>query len=169
MTTPHKRAVAYVFGLLLAGHAPAATAAKPRLKVAEGQSARVIEVKDADTLLVRLLPEEKKVKVRVLGIDCPEGPKRNDPQKLGQAAAQIASGLLAGKEIKLESGTGDGKFKVDRFERLLAYIKLADGTDYGLKMIAEGHCGDFGWKHPHPRGAEYGAAEQKASARATQP
>jgi endonuclease YncB( thermonuclease family) len=152
------------FGLVLAG-GPAA--AKPKIKVTEGQSAQVVSVRDADTILVRLLPEEKKIKVRVLGVDCPEGPRRNDPRNLGKAAAEVAAALLEGKEVKLETGTGAGRFKFDRFGRILAYLRLADGADFGMKMITDGHCGDFGWKHPHPRGAEYGAAEKKASRQAT--
>ena len=157
------------FGRTLVGAALAALVltpaaqARPKVKVGEGHAAKVVKVKDADTVLVRIQPEDKKVKVRILGIDCPEGPRRNDPRNLGKAAAEIASGLLDGKEIKLETGTGDGRFKFDRFGRLLAYLRLADGADFGMKMITGGHCGDFGWKHPHPRGAEYAAAEKKVN------
>jgi endonuclease YncB( thermonuclease family) len=137
------------------------SAAESKLKVSEGHAARVILIKDGDTLVVRLQPTDKKLKLRVLGADCPEGPKRADPSDLGQAATEAAKALLLGKDIKLESENGDGKYKHDRFGRLLAFVRLADGVDYGLKMIADGHCGDFSWKYPHPRSAEYAAAEKK--------
>ena len=51
--------------------------------------------------------------------------------------------------------TLEGPFSRDPFGRRLAYVRLPDGQDYGMLMIREGRCEDFGWKYPHPRSGTY--------------
>ena len=140
----------------------------------ESHKAHVERVYDGDTIKVRLLPQGRKLKVRLLGIDCPEshhnrkcerdgrqGRKGCDQQiPLGKKATKRAKELLDGNNVKLESKKRDGKFKLDVFGRLLAYIRMADGRDFGLVMVKEGLCEDFGWKYPHPRGKEYRKAQK---------
>ncbi|MFH1177693.1 MAG: thermonuclease family protein, partial [Acidobacteriota bacterium] len=53
-----------------------------------------------------------------------------------------------------------GKCEGDVFDRPLRYVRLADGRDFGLVMIQEGFCADYGWKYTHPRGAEYAKAQE---------
>ena len=47
----------------------------------------------------------------------------------------ITGGLLKNKTVKLESLSGQGNFKKGRLGRTLAYIRLADGRDFGQVMI----------------------------------
>lgn len=130
-------------------------------------AADVDHVVDGDTVWVNTA--SALVDIRILGIDCPESKHNAKCMKqgaeacdadvpAGKAATVRAKQLLRGR-ITLEPGpTG---FKIDGTgRRLLAYIRLGDGRDYGLQVIKEGLCQDFGWKYPHPRGAAYVAAEQ---------
>ena len=145
----------------------------PKVPVADGQTAFVKKIVDGDTIDVRLLPSGETVRVRIKGIDCPESHKNSKCKKDGQAGrkdctVQIPLGLKAAKrahklldetKIKLEASKPNKTFEWT-FDRLLAYVRMADGRDYGLVMIKEGLCEDFGWKYPHPRGKEYEAAEK---------
>ena len=40
-------------------------------------------------------------------------------------------------------------------------VRMADGRDFGLVMVQEGLCEDFGWKYPHRKGKEYRKAQAK--------
>ncbi|MBP7124865.1 thermonuclease family protein [Myxococcota bacterium] len=126
------------------------------------RTVRVVSVADGDTITVR--GPEGKEKVRVLGIDCPESSHNAKCERDGRQgrhgcdwqvprgveAKRVARRLLEGRTVTLE-----GPFSRDPYGRLLAYVRLADGTDYGERMVREGHCEDFGWKYPHPRSNRY--------------
>jgi endonuclease YncB( thermonuclease family) len=123
-------------------------------------------VDDGDTIKVRLLPSGEKQTVRIQGIDCPEshvnakckrGPKegRHDcawQVPRGLKASKRAAELMKQKTVYLECA---GKCTKVRYGRDLRYVRLEDGRDFGLIMIKEGLCEDYGWKYPHPRGGEY--------------
>jgi micrococcal nuclease len=138
--------------------APAAEAERPRVVT-------VRKVTDGDTIRVDGADGEEKV--RVLGIDCPESARNAKCERDGRQgrhdcdwqvprgveAKRIARELLEGQQVTLE-----GPFSRDPYGRLLAYVRMADGQDYGLRMVREGRCEDFGWKYPHPRAAQYQGA-----------
>jgi len=131
----------------------------------EREVGTITKVSDGDTFHVQTAAGE--IKVRVLGIDCPESSHNAKCERDGRqgrdscdvqvprgvAAKRRAADLLDGRKVTLE-----GPFSRDPFGRRLAYIRMADGQDYGLLMIREGRCEDFGWKYPHPRGTAYRAA-----------
>ena len=73
-------------------------------------TAKVIAITDGDTIVV-LTSENKQVKIRLEGIDCPEM-----KQDFGQRAKQATSDLCFGKEVKIVQ---TGK---DRYGRVLAYV-----------------------------------------------
>lgn len=138
--------------------------------IKEGQQAYVAGVVDGDTINVFLLPEKNKlIKIRILGINCPESNWNEKCVKdgkaggmncaqqipLGKKAKSRAKELLAKKIIYLESEKGDGEFRRDIYKRRLAYIRLDDGNDYGLLMINEGLCEDFSSSYPHARSNLY--------------
>jgi micrococcal nuclease len=93
--------------------------------------AKVTRVVDGDTFVVKI--GKRQDRVRVLGIDTPE---------LGgcyasQATAQ-ARRLAGGKFVRL---AGDrSQARRDRFGRLLAYVKLPNGKDYGRQMLLDGYA-----------------------------
>jgi endonuclease YncB( thermonuclease family) len=152
------------------------TCPKPKsdVSVLESQTVVVTKVADGDTFTACLLPDmSASVRVRVLGIDCPEAKvnqkcKREGQQgrpgceaqiPLGKKASALAHRLLLRKTVTLESRRGDGEFERDIYGRLLAYVRTQNVDDYGKYMIKEGGCENYQWKYPHPRGAEYGRQE----------
>jgi len=145
--------------------------------------AYVEKVSDGDTIKVRLLPGgSEKLTVRLLGIDCPEshrnakckrdakaGRKGCDWQvPRGLKASRRAAALLKHKKVYLECGTqGHGKnrrkkCKNGAYGRALRYVRMENNLDYGLIMVREGLCEDFGFKYPHPRGEAYLKAQEQA-------
>ena len=131
----------------------------------EREIAVITHVTDGDTFRVKARSGSDKI--RVLGIDCPESSHNAKCERDGRqgragcdaqvprgvAAKRRAAALLDGRTVTLE-----GPFSRDPYGRRLAYIRMEDGQDYGLLMIREGRCEDFGWKYPHPRGATYRSA-----------
>lgn len=147
--------------MLLVGHEP-----QP------GIAARVVRVVDGDTLVAAIDGRRPPVRVRVLGIDCPES-KHNDKcvreekQGRGLCRDQLARGLRATQAARqllvddqqtvyLEPEYPGGRlFAKDRYGRLLAYVRLPNGVDFGLAMITAGLCSDFSFRYPHARELQY--------------
>ena len=77
---------------------------------------------------------------------------------VGMKAAKRAQALIDETRVTLEAARADGKPEWT-WDRLLAYVRMADGRDFGLVMVQEGLCEDFGWKYPHKRGTEYKKAQ----------
>lgn len=125
---------------------------------------KVHRVIDADTVVVTNIDGEK-LTVRVLGLDCPESrvnstcrraerngrPGCEQQVPRGRAATKRARQLLESRGVEMECGV---TCKSDYWGRALRYLRVG-GRDYGLTMIREGHCQDYGWKYPHPRMREY--------------
>jgi micrococcal nuclease len=93
--------------------------------------AKVTRVVDGDTFVVKI--GKRQDRVRILGIDTPE---------LGRCyaaeATTRAKQLAGGKSVRL---LGDrSQARRDRYGRLLAYVKLPNGKDYGRQMLLEGYA-----------------------------
>src|SRR5688572_18180876 len=144
---------------------------KGALELVESQEVLVTKIADGDTFTACVMPEMKgSIRVRVLGIDCPESRqnakcKRDGKQgrlscaeqiPLGKEASALAHSLLKNKIVSLESPRNDGVFERDIFGRWLAYVRTENERDYGMLMIENGHCENYHWKYPHPRAADYG-------------
>lgn len=112
------------------------------------RTVQVVDVVDGDTVDVVPLGGGPQTTVRLLGLDCPEVDTR-----AGRLAGEHAAELLAGAMVTLESGTRH--FERGYYKRLLAYVRLPGGRDFGLHMIRAGWCEDYDWKYPHPRGDLY--------------
>lgn len=143
----------------------------------EGQKAYVVDVLDGDTLRVRpLAGDASEIRIRILGIDCPESHKnpkcRREGREGGETcaeqipeglrAARRASDLAKGEVVRLETGADDGAFETGGYGRLLAYVRLPDGSDFGEVLVREGLCSDYGDEYPHPRHKRYERAEDEA-------
>ena len=139
----------------------------PNSAVSESGRQRVFVewVYDGDTIRA-VADTREKIKVRIIGIDCPEsthndkcerderfGKKGCDWQvPRGKKAKRRAIELLAKKNAILEC---DGKCRSDSYDRALRYVRLPDGSDFGLLMVREGLCEEVSRAFPHSRGAQY--------------
>ncbi len=97
---------------------------------------RVTEVFDGDTIAVK--QGDHTEKVRFIGLDTPE---THHPDKavqcFGKAAHKQLESLLEGHDVRLESDSTNTNR--DRYDRLLRYVYLDDGTLLNLKMIESGY------------------------------
>ncbi len=92
------------------------------------ERAKVIKVYDGDTIKVIL--NKKIEKVRLIGIDCPEGDEKGFWQALN-----FTKRLLLHRKILLEYD----REKRDKYGRLLAYVFLENGKFVNEEILKEGH------------------------------
>ena len=99
--------------------------------------------------------------LRLIGMDTPE---TVDPRKPVQCFAQEASAkakeILMGKRVRIEADPSQGER--DKYDRLLRYIFLEDGTSYNKLMIEEGYAHEFTYATPYKYQSEFKAAEASA-------
>jgi micrococcal nuclease len=98
-------------------------------------SARVVAVHDGDTITVRV--GDRSEKVRLVGIDAPElNDERADYQQVAVEARDAARTLLKGKTVTLETDPRQGDR--DKYQRLLRYVILGDGTNANEWLVRHG-------------------------------
>ncbi len=143
---PHKRRLRLViFGLLLIGavawwrasqshvqvHLPAVvTANQPGLY-------EVTHVNDGDTIIVSQGGVSETV--RLIGMDTPEVKDPRKPvQCYGAEASAKTKSLLKGQKVRLEPDPlGDNR---DKYQRLLRYVYLPDGTFLNETLVKQGYA-----------------------------
>ena len=115
---------------------------------------------DGDTIAVNM--DGVVEKVRFIGVDTPETHKPNTPvQCYGEAAAAHTKGLIGTNRVRLEADPKSTNR--DRYNRLLRYVYLSDGTNVNENIIQEG----FGFYYPYfpfTKSAEFATAQAKAQA-----
>lgn len=123
----------------------------------EGQQGyRVVKVVDGDTIDVDIDGETSRL--RLIGIDTPETVDPRKPvQCFGIAASNKAKELLSNRFVTLEADESQGN--KDKYGRLLRYVFLPDGTNYGLFMISEGYAHEYTYNLPYKYQAEFKQAE----------
>jgi micrococcal nuclease len=98
---------------------------------------RVEKVVDGDTLEVRI--NGALDTVRLIGVDTPE---THDPRKpvqcFGENATAYTKGLTEGKDVRLQSVPLDSDR--DKYNRLLRYVFLPDGTFVNAVLIRDGYA-----------------------------
>jgi len=110
----------------------------------------VLRVIDGDTIEIR--KGELVTKVRIKGINTPElhpDPEGSPPEAYAQAA-QTFTFRHIGPQVDLEFNSDcDGETAWDTcrdsYNRLLAYIRSADGKDFGTKLLARGLARVYRW------------------------
>ena len=123
------------------------------LTLADLNAARVLAVKDGDTVTV-LVNSSQQMDVRLEGIDAPE-----HGQPFADASKEHLSGLVSGKDVSLEC-TG-----LDEYSRLVCKTLLPNGEDADLDQIKAGlawHYKQFQRRQSATDRATYGAAEDAA-------
>ena len=121
----------------------------------------VTKVTDGDTQHLRCSSGD--FTTRDIGIDTPE---TKDPRKpvqcFGPEASEEATKVLLGHDVFIRpDSTQDTR---DKYGRLLVYISLPDGTDYGLHMIRAGFAREYTYRTAYKRQASYRAAQAAAQA-----
>jgi micrococcal nuclease len=103
---------------------------------------RVSRFVDGDTVAVNMNGHEEKI--RLIGVDTPETHKPNTPvQCYGPAAAAYTKNTIGNQPIRLVSDSLSTDR--DRYNRLLRYIYLPDGSDFNEKLIQ----GGYGFYYPY--------------------
>ena len=111
---------------------------RPRPERPRAQTIRsvIVRVIDGDTIVVRPLEETRRPRytVRLLGIDSPE----RSPRECGADRATESARRLAprGRRVLLKTDPTQPLF--DRFDRLLAYVKLRGGPQLNKAQITRG-------------------------------
>lgn len=120
---------------------------------------RVVKVIDGDTILVDIEGESRSV--RLIGINAPE---TNDPRKkvecFGKEAKEKAIELLTDKNVRLIKDPTQGD--KDKYQRLLRYVFLEDGTNFNKLMIEEGYAFEYTYNIPYQYQKEFKLAQKQA-------
>lgn len=112
-------------------------------------AARVVTVSDGDTVWVTLVPSERRMKLRMQGIDAPE---RCQPG--GEASTLALRELLLNQTVEVEVRGQDD------YQRGLARIRF-QGKDVAAFMVSQGHAWSYRFKSdPGPYVREEQAARQ---------
>jgi len=129
-------------------------------KTASEKKYEVLRVIDGDTFEINF--DGQKKSVRLLGVNTPEKKNPFRPQEcFGEEASKKAKEILTGQKVKIEFDESQSKF--DKFGRILAYVYLEDGEDFGKKMIQDGYAYEYtyhGREYKHQK--EYKEAEKFA-------
>lgn len=141
----------------------------------EAQQATVTRVIDGDTVDVRFA-DGRTDTVRLLGVDSPELDGRDDPGEFegvpdteagrrclegaAQEATAFAERHLAGATVTVV--VDEAADERDRYDRLLAYVVLANGSDFNYELVATGHARVY--DSTFSRADRYYAAESEAQA-----
>jgi endonuclease YncB( thermonuclease family) len=119
----------------------------------DGSTHKILRVVDGDT--VEIEAETGPLKVRVIGIDTPETVHPSKPvEPGGPEATERAKELLADQNIIIHFDPNPNHDIWDKYNRLLAYLELPDGRDFGLVMVQEGHAKVY-TKYPFSRQEQY--------------
>lgn len=119
----------------------------------------VIKVVDGDTMDVSINGATERI--RLIGINTPE---TVDPRKpvecFGKEASAKAKELLTNKKVYLEADPSQGER--DKYNRLLRYVFLEDGTSFNFLMIKEGYAYEYTYDIPYKYQTEYKQAQKVA-------
>ncbi len=119
----------------------------------------VLKVVDGDTLSVSI--DGHSTTLRLIGINTPE---TVDPRKpvecFGKEASNRAKALLSGKKVSIELDPSQGNR--DKYDRILAYVFLEDGTNFNKLMIQEGYAYEYTYDKPYKYQQEFKLAQANA-------
>ncbi len=139
----------------------ASETSKSDLDVSEAKNIdhEVVRVIDGDTF--EIMMGDDKETVRVIGINTPE---TVDPRRavecFGREASEFAKKTLVGQKVSLAiDPTQDER---DKYQRLLRYVMLSDGSDYGETMILAGYAYEYTYKIPYQKQSVYKTAQTEA-------
>ncbi len=119
----------------------------------------VAKVIDGDTIRVKI--DNNFQTIRLIGINAPESVDPRKPVEcFGREAANKAKEILSGKKVRLEKDPTQGD--KDKYNRLLRYVFLEDGTNFNKLMILEGYAHEYTYIIPYRYQQEFKEAEKFA-------
>ena len=127
------------------------------------REAAVVRVVDGDTVDVQFGDDASTERIRLIGIDTPEVVDPRKPvQCFGREASAHAHALLDGQALSVETDATQGDR--DIYGRLLAYLWLPDGRNFGQAMIADGYAHEYTYRLPYAYLDDFKAAQNDAMA-----
>jgi len=119
----------------------------------------VVKVVDGDTLALNI--DGQNQTLRLIGIDTPETVDPRKPvQCFGVEASNKAKEILTGQKVRIEKDSTQGE--LDKYNRLLAYVFLEDGTNFNKMMIEQGYAYEYTYDLPYKYQKEFKLSEQTA-------
>jgi micrococcal nuclease len=123
------------------------------LPSSHAQTYTVQRVLDGDTLLLT-----NGEYVRLIGVDTPETKHPEKPvEYFGKEAYQFTKGMVEGREVRLEYD----QTRRDKYNRILAYVYLMDGTFLNAEIIKQGYGFAYA-KYPFKYMEEFRQYEREA-------
>lgn len=122
---------------------------------------KVLADRDGDTIVVDMngRPET----VRFIGIDTPETHKENTPvQCYGPEASQYTKQRLSDSKDTVRLVADRLTTNRDRYDRLLRYVYLSDGTNLNQELVAQGYA--FAYAFPFAKSRDFNKAMEHAQA-----
>jgi micrococcal nuclease len=114
---------------------------------------------DGDT--IHVLVDGADYGVRIIGIDTPETVDPRKPiQCFGPQSSDRTKDALTGEMVVLTPDPTQGD--KDKFGRLLRYVNLPDGTDWGAQLIKEGLAREYKYDKVYQRRATYLGLQDEA-------
>lgn len=115
---------------------------------------------DGDTIAVHM--NDTVEKVRFIGMDTPETHKPNTPvQCYGPAAAAFTKHTIGSQRVRLVSDSLSTDR--DRYNRLLRYVYLSDGTDVNELLVQNGYAFYYPY-FPFTKSDQFAADQEAAMA-----
>jgi endonuclease YncB( thermonuclease family) len=113
---------------------------------------------DGDTFTINMNGTAETV--RMIGIDTPETHRPNSPvQCYGPAASAFTKNFIGDKKVRLEADPKNTNR--DRYDRLLRYVYLPDGTFVNLELVKRGY-GFAYLSFPITKASDFAAAQTEA-------
>lgn len=132
---------------------------RDRVQLGDQGFAYVTNVADGDTIRVDYQGES--YSVRLIGVDTPE---TVDPRKkvecFGKEASEFTTQMLLYQSVILEQDPTQND--VDRYGRLLRYVKLKNGTHVNYELIKQGFAHEYTYEIPYQYQKEFQEAEAMA-------
>lgn len=119
----------------------------------------VEEVVDGDT--IKILVDNSIIPIRMIGVDTPESvDPRRTVQCFGREAALYTRSLLQGQKVfVIADATQDN---ADKYQRLLRYIKRADGLEINETLLMQGYAYEYTFIVPYQRQQRFRQLEDQA-------
>jgi micrococcal nuclease len=119
----------------------------------------VVKVVDGDTIDINMNGTTERL--RLIGMDTPETLDPRKPvQCFGREASNKAKQILAGVKVRVEADPTQSNR--DKYDRLLRYVYLEDGTNYNKYMIQQGYAHEYTYEIPYKYHSEFKAPEKEA-------